>query len=332
MSLISSTFISKTLATGASAFAFIAVAAFALPAPAQAQDCPRGSLDERFCDVDGDLLADSPEDPAQWVDPATLIFTYAPVEDPAQYAAIWEDFIEHLSQVTGREVRYFSVNSYAAMVEAMRAGRLHVGGFATGSVPLGVNCAGLHPYVTMSLDGAIRGYEMEIITHAESDIESMDDIMGRQMAFVNPASNSGFRAPSALLAAEFGIDVENDLQTAFSGGHDASILGVVNRDYDLAAIANSVMGRMADRGVVDLNDIRVLYQSETFPTTAYGAVYNLTPELRASIREAFLTFEWGGALAQEFGDADGFIEIDYQQHWDIIRRIAAQSGDELSCS
>ncbi|TVQ56988.1 MAG: phosphate/phosphite/phosphonate ABC transporter substrate-binding protein [Rhodobacteraceae bacterium] len=288
-------------------------------------------LDARFVDEDGDLLADPPADRAQMVDPSTLIFTYAPVEDPAQYAEIWEEFIAHLSNVTGREVRYFSVNSYAAMVEAMRAGRLHVGGFATGSVPLGVNCAGLHPMVTMSLDGRIRGYEMEIITHIDSDIMSMDDIKGRQMAFVNPASNSGFRAPSALLSSEFGIDVETDLQTAFSGGHDASILGVANRDYDTAAIANSVVGRMAARGVVNLDDFRVLYRSETFPTTAYGAVYNLVPELKEAIREAFLTFEWGGALAEEFGDADGFIEIDYKEHWDIIRRIAAAAGDELSC-
>ena len=312
--------------TSRSFLATVAVAALVAPAALASQ------LDERFTDTTGDLLADPPADRADMIDPSTLIFTYAPVEDPAQYAAIWDEFIEHLSEVTGREVRYFSVNSYAAMVEAMRAGRLHVGGFATGSVPLGVNCAGLHPYVTMSDEGLIRGYEMEIITHVDSDIMSMDDIHGRQMAFVNPASNSGFRAPSALLASEFGIDVETDLETAFSGGHDASILGVANRDYDLAAIANSVVGRMADRGVVDLDDFRVLYQSETFPTTAYGAVYNLVPELREAIKEAFLTFEWGGALAEEFGDADGFIEIDYQEHWDIIRRIAAQAGDELECS
>ena len=33
---------------------------------ASAQDCPRGDLDERFCDADGDLIADIPTDPASW--------------------------------------------------------------------------------------------------------------------------------------------------------------------------------------------------------------------------------------------------------------------------
>ncbi|MEC8260171.1 MAG: phosphate/phosphite/phosphonate ABC transporter substrate-binding protein, partial [SAR324 cluster bacterium] len=29
-----------------------------------AQDCPRGTLDSRFCDRDGDLVADAPTDPS----------------------------------------------------------------------------------------------------------------------------------------------------------------------------------------------------------------------------------------------------------------------------
>ena len=38
-----------------------------------AAECQRGDLDERFCDVDGDLIADIPSDPSQQIDPDTLI-------------------------------------------------------------------------------------------------------------------------------------------------------------------------------------------------------------------------------------------------------------------
>jgi len=41
----------------------------------------RGNLDARYCDDNGDLVADPPTDPAQWLDPDTLIFSYTPVED-----------------------------------------------------------------------------------------------------------------------------------------------------------------------------------------------------------------------------------------------------------
>src|SRR5512138_3570494 len=52
-------------------------------APAAAEDCPRSFLDAQYCDRDGDLTADLPTDPGQWIDPDTLIFSYTPVEDPA---------------------------------------------------------------------------------------------------------------------------------------------------------------------------------------------------------------------------------------------------------
>jgi len=50
---------------------------------ASAQDCPRRTLDECFCDVDGDLIADISTDPSTLIDPDTLIFAYIPVEIPA---------------------------------------------------------------------------------------------------------------------------------------------------------------------------------------------------------------------------------------------------------
>jgi phosphonate transport system substrate-binding protein len=320
----------RQLGAAALAAAFVATSALLAPGSAVA-DCPRGDLDERFCDVDGDLLADPPSDESEWLDPDTLIFTYTPVEDPALYRTTWADFIDHLSEVTGKNVSYFTVQSYAAMVEAMRAGRLHVGGFATGSVPLAVNCAGFHPLATMGQGGEIWGYEMEIITHPDSGIETMEDLRGRTLAFVTPTSNSGFRAPSALLEAEFGMTADVDYNTAFSGGHDNSVFGVANRDYDAGAIANEVMFRMFDRGVVDRNDIKTIYTSATFPTTGYGYVYNLHPDLVEKIREAFFTFEWSGALAEEFADADGFAAVTYQDDWAVIRQIAAQVGDTFTC-
>ncbi|MCB1812325.1 MAG: phosphate/phosphite/phosphonate ABC transporter substrate-binding protein, partial [Candidatus Competibacteraceae bacterium] len=214
---------------------------------ALAQDCPRGSLDERFCDTDGDLVADAPTDPSEWLDPDTLIFAYTPVEDPAVYKEAWSDFLTHMEAVTGKSVVFFPVQSNAAQIEAMRSGRLHVAGFNTGSNPLAVNCAGFVPFTIMaSLDGHF-GYEMEILTYPGSGIEKVEDIKGRTLAFTAPTSNSGFKAPSALLKAEFGMVADRDFETTFSGKHDNSILGVANKDYDAASIANSVRDRMVER-------------------------------------------------------------------------------------
>ncbi|MDF1521516.1 MAG: phosphate/phosphite/phosphonate ABC transporter substrate-binding protein [Trueperaceae bacterium] len=308
----------------------LAIAALATLGFGTAQaDCPRGTLADRFCDVDGDLLADVPTDPADFVDPDTLIFAYTPVEDPAVYRDVWAGFIEHMEAVTGKSVQFFAVDSNAAQLEAMRAGRLHVAGFNTGSVPFAVNTAGFRPFAMMAAADGSFGYEMEIIVPADSDIESPADLAGRAVAFTAPTSNSGFKAPSALLESEFGLVAERDFTTSFSGGHDASILGVANKDYEAAAIANSVKTRMIEREVFDPADVRVIYSSQTFPTTAYGTVFDLDPELAAKVQEAFSSFEWAGsALEAEFsqsGEAQ-FIPITYLEYWAVIRQIDEANG------
>lgn len=308
--------------------AFVVAALMAGPAAAEFE------LDDRFTDADGDMLADIPSDPADQVDPETLIFAYTPVEDPAVYAEVWAGFLDHMSEVTGREVQFFPIRSNAAQLEAMRAGRLHVSGFNTGSNPIAVACAGFRPFAMMAAEDGSFGYEMEIIVPADSEIDSVEDLRGGSITFTQETSNSGFKAPSAILESEFDMVAGEDFEPQFSGSHDTSILGIVNGDYEAAAVANSVAARMVERGVIDADAYRTIYQSQTFPTTGFGVVYNLTPELQEQIREAFFSFEWeGSALEEEFsrsGEAQ-FIEISFQEDWAVIRQIDEALGVSYAC-
>ena len=312
----------------------LAVAMLFMATPqAQAQeDCPRGFLDKQYCDRDGDLTADLPTDKSKIVDPGTIIFAYTPVEDPAVYAKVWDGFIQHMSDVTGKKVVFFPVQSNAAQIEAMRSGRLHVAGFNTGSNPLAVACAGFVPFTMMASADGSYGYEMEIIVPADSPIKTPADLKGHTLAFTSPTSNSGFKAPSALLKAEFGLMADKDFKTTFSGKHDNSVLGVANKDYEAAAVANSVMNRMFDRDVVKRDAVRTIYKSQTFPTTGYGLAYNLDPAVAAKIKEAFFSFKWEGSdLQKEFKKEGKFIPITHKKDWEIIRKIDAANGVRYDC-
>ena len=316
--------------------AVLAAAAWAFgPGVASAQSgCARGALDARFCDENGDMVADAPKESRQWVDPGVLIFAYTPVEDPAVYAKVWEGFLRHMEKATGKKVQFFPVQSNAAQIEAMRAGRLHIAGFNTGSNPLAVNCAGFVPFSMMARADNSFGYEMEIITHPGSGIEKVSDIRGKTLAFTSETSNSGFKAPSALLKSEFKMEAGKDFKPAFSGKHDNSILGVANKDYPAASVANSVMKRMIVRNVVKPEQLKSIYKSQTFPTTGYGHVYNLKPELAEKIRQAFFSFPWEGSeLKKEFersGEAK-FIPITFKEHWDVVRKIDAANNVKYTC-
>ena len=305
-----------------------------LAGPVAAQDFERGDLDKRYCEVNGDLIADTPTDPADQVDPDTLIFAYTPVEDPAVYKAAWSDFLTHLESKTGKSVVFFPVQNNAAQIEAMRSGRLHIAGFNTGSNPLAVNCAGFNPFTIMASKDGNFGYEMEIITYPGSGIEQVEDIRGKQLAFTSPTSNSGFKAPSAILKGDFDMLPGRDFEPVYSGKHDNSILGVANKDYMAASIANSVKSRMISRDVIKAEDVKVIYKSQTFPTTGFGTAHNLVPELKENIRNAFFSFEWEGtSLQEEFEKSNEgqFLEMTYQEFWEVIRKIDTANDVSYAC-
>ncbi len=313
------------------AFAFLLALLLALLPAGLAQECSnRGDLDVMYCDADGDLVADAPTDESQWVNPGTLFFAYTPVEDPAIYEDIWEPFIQHLREVTGRDVRFFAVQSNSAEVEAMRSGRLHIAGFSTGPTPFAVNLAGAVPFAIMGNEAGRFGYTLQVYVRAESDIQEIEDLKGKVVAHTAPTSNSGHQAPSALFP-RLGIVPGEDYEIVFSGSHDNSILGVVAGDYDAAPVASEVVERMAERDLYDPAELRIIYETSPFPTTSYNYVYNLHPDLVELIKEAFFSFDFEGtALGDEFTGLTGFVPINYQTDWEIIRQIQETNGVEYT--
>ena len=307
--------------------------AIAVSGAAAAQEgCPRGTLDTAYCDRNGDLVADTPTDPKKIINPSTLIFAYTPTEDPAVYQKAWDGFLKHLEKVTGKKIVFFPVQSNAAQYEAMRSGRLHIAGVNAGGNALAVNCAGFVPFTMMAAPDNSFGYEMEIVVPADSPIKTPADLKGHKIAFTDATSNSGFKAPSAILKADFNLEAKRDFEPVFSGKHDNSILGVVNKDYEAAAVANSVLNRMIERKVFDPAKIRSIYKSETFPTTGYGTAHNLDPKLVEKIKAAFFSFPWeGSALQAEFKKEGKFIPIDYKKDWAVLRKIDETTGVKYTC-
>lgn len=317
------------LLTGKPLLAALAAATLSMLIAARAQaesDCERGDLADIYCDENGDMVADRPTDESKWADPDTLIFAYTPVEDPAIYSDIWQPFIDHLQEVTGRNVRFFAVQSNSAQVEAMRSGRLHIAGFSTGPTPFAVNLAGAVPFALMGSEDGQFGYTLQLYTHVDSGIDDIEDLKGKRVAHTSPTSNSGNHAPRALFP-ELGIVPGEDYEVVYSGSHDQSMLGVVARDYDAAPVASEVVERMSARGLYNEADVRLLYESDRFPTTSYNHAHNLHPDLVDKIEEAFFSFEFAGTeLGEEFEGVEKFVPINYKDSWKVIRAIQSANG------
>lgn len=309
----------------------LAVVVLAAPAVVFAQDtCPnRGDLDTLYCDANNDLVADTPTDPKLLKTPGTLVFTYTPVEDPAVYEKAFTPFTKHLAQCTGKRVVFFQVQSNAAEIEALRSGRLHVGGFSTGPTAFAVNIAGAVPFAVKGDEKGYQGYHLYVIVKKDSVIKSMADLKGRKVAHTSPSSNSGHMAPLALFPKQ-GVVPDKDYKITFSGKHDQSVMGVNSGDYDAAAVASDVFERMVHRGQVKLEDFRIIYRSEKFPTSSFAYAHDLEPVFRDRMLQCFYNYRFTPEMKATFDGADRFFPITYKKDFELVRNVAESANEKFN--
>jgi phosphonate transport system substrate-binding protein len=307
--------------------ALVISTAWLASAPAQAQTAcaNRGELDTLYCDDNKDLVADAPKDASKWKDPSTLVFAYTPVEDPAVYANAFKPFTEYLAQCTGKRVVYYPVQSNSAEIEAMRSGRLHVAGFSTGPTGFAVNMAGAIPFAAKGTEKGPQGYNLLAIVKKDSPYQKLSDLKGKRVAHTAPSSNSGNLAPRVLFPPE-GLKPDEDYKPLMSGGHDKSALGVASGDYDMAPVASDVYDRMALRGTVKGDEMRILYKSPIFPTSSFAYAHDLKPDLAKKMVDCFYAFRFTPEMQKEFNGDDRFFPITYQKDWAVVREIAEKTG------
>ncbi len=283
---------------------------------AVAQACLHWSdLDKQlYCDESRDLVADTPSQGFKLQDPDTLVFSHAPVEGPSAYREAFGEFMRYLSKTTGKKVRWHGTKSSVDQIMAMRAGEVHVSGISPGPTVYAVNLAGYVPIAVMCKSDGTFGYELNLITRKDSNIASPDDLEGRKVAQVSPLSNSG--------------QVAKDDEIVYSGSQGNSIKAVVDGEYPAAAVNSNTLARMENRGAVDSKELRVVWESGSFPSTSFGFAHNLAPDLQRKVHDAFLTFDWKGTgLARVFGrQAEKFCTISYEETWGSIRLIQKENG------
>ena len=320
---------SRRRAAGARALAAAAlVGATLVPCAAFAADACKnhGELDERYCDDNRDLLADTPTDPKRQKDPPFLLFTYSPLEDPAVYEKLLEPFVNHLKACTGKRIHFYNVHSNAAAIEAMRSGRMHLGMFSSGDTAFAVNLAGAIPYAIRGDAKGPQGYQLWTIVKSDSPYKTLAELKGKKVAHVSPSSNSGNLAPRALVAAE-GLVPDNDYKVLYSGRHENSVTGVTTGDYDAAHVASDVVLRMEGRDLIKKGEVRTIYRSPNFPPGGMSMAHDLTPALQAKIKQCTLDYRYSPEMVKSFQGADRWWPIDYKKDWEAIRKVAHANGE-----
>ena len=262
------------------------------------------------------------------------VFTiaYAPNESNTEAADARNGLAENLGAVLGCEVEEIQASDYNAIIEALRTGSADMAYMGSQALALGVERTDLEPIVMKAEDGDPEKaiYHSVFITNAaNTDINSIEDIKGRTMAFVDPDSTSGNLVPTAEIIQAFPDDGLNSdmLHTngdffeavSFSGSHQAGLQAVVKGDVDVAPISDQILASEIANGNAAESDIKIIHESGAIPAEAMVVAEHVDQATRDKLTEFLTSYD----NEQYFTDVikvpgARFIECDMSDYEEII--------------
>ncbi|QBP76046.1 phosphonate ABC transporter substrate-binding protein [Herbaspirillum huttiense] len=256
--------------------------------------------------------------PAAAVPPLTV--GLIPAEDSQAMLENSKAVIDSLQQQLGMPVKPFIATDYNGIIEALRSRKLDVAYLGPFSYVLASSVANVEAFAVAETKKSGRSiYKSLIITRKESGLQSLEQLKGRTMAFVDPSSASGHLFPSAGLQ-KLNIDPNKYFsRVIFSGSHDASILAVANKKVDAAAVADRILAAAVAKGVVQQAELNVVWTSPDIPESPMVWRKDLDPALKQKIAAAFANIKdvkWG-----DQGVLNGFVPTT-DGAYDVVRETA----------
>lgn len=148
-------------------------------------------------------------------------------------------------------------SSYIAVVEAFGTKKADFAAFNTFSYILAkdIKKYDVEAALTVVREGGEKTYKAQIITRADSGINSIDDLKGKKFAFSDPSSTSGYFLPAKLFKDK-GIELGD---TVFAQKHDNVVTMVYQKQVDAGATFYSPPIEVEENGVKirKLRDARV---------------------------------------------------------------------------
>jgi phosphonate transport system substrate-binding protein len=261
---------------------------------------------------------------------------FVPSENVQQVAQNAQPIVDILQKKLALEVQPFVATDYTGVVEALRANRLDVAFLSPASYVLARSEANVQVVLKSHRKGSPY-YYAAIITQADSGIRTLGDLRNKTFAFGDPLSTTGHVFPKKMFK-ENGIDPVKDFKNViYSGGHDATVLAVLNRKVDAGAtFANFTDGKDAAwiqylKNPEEQKKIRAIAYSEPIPADNLVINANMDPTLAKKIEEIFLELSrdpGGKKMLRDLYQIDGFVAAT-DEDYDSIREAFRIAGINL---
>lgn len=272
----------------------------------------------------------------------TFTIAYAPNESTEQSTDARNGLAEALSEELGMEVEEIQATDYNAIIEALRSGKADMAYMGPLAVALGNERAGVEPIVMKATNADKNNavYHSVLITLADNnEINSIEDIKGKTMAFVDPDSASGNLVPTAEIIKAFPDEelTSDKLHTngeffeavSYSGQHQAGLQALLKGDVDVVPISDQILQAEIDNGNVSKDAIKIIHTSGSIPAESIVVNKDMGKELRTQLTEFLVNYDERKYFEEVIKNPDArFVECSIEDYQDIIELNKLLNSEE----
>ncbi|MFW8595266.1 phosphate/phosphite/phosphonate ABC transporter substrate-binding protein [Cribrihabitans neustonicus] len=257
-----------------------------------------------------------------------LKLAFIPQENPEKLLGDVETITTWLSQQLEVPVTGFVTFDHAAAIEALRNGDADISFMGALPFVLAEDQIGAVPLLSEVYRGQ-PSYAGRVFVRKDSGIETLADLQGRDIAFADPVSESGYLYPLDLFVREGLVADAGDAdrffgQKFFAGGYQQAMQAMANGLVDAAGAS-----QFADLYLTPEQqaEVKVLGESEQIPSHAVIARPGLDAGLQGRFVDAMLRLNQAEnryLLAYLYGP-DGYVAAD-PTAYDGVRQMARRYG------
>ena len=241
-------------------------------------------------------------------------------------AVLFEPLVRYLSEERGLRATVVAATTYDEVALGVQKGELDAAFLsplayvkARATLP-----AALVASVARSGSPTYLGY---LVVRAGDVAESLSDLRGKRIAYVERGSTSGYLCPRALCRAR-GLDPDTFFGEAkFLGNHAAVITAVANGEADVGATASAFVDPERFDRVKEADQLKVIAKTARIPLDCAVVHQRLSKRLGRRWRDALLGFASSQAeseaLAHSWG-VSGFVAADDGRYDELAAMLTAE--------
>ena len=258
-----------------------------------------------------------------------LIMGLSPIANSEKLLEDTAPLHKMLGDNIGKPVEGYIATNYIGIVESLGTGSVDFALIPPFAYILANKKHGCEALLTSIGKHDEPGYYSVLLTRTDSGINSVEDLKGKKVAFVDPSSTSGYIIPAVILK-DHGVDPEKDVSYQFAGGHDKAIQLLINGDVDAVGTYESAITKFAKEFPEVEEKVKVLQKSDMIPGITLTVSPKVDPETKEKIKQAFIKVsetKEGQELTLKLFGIKGFVEPDVQNYKTIEEKLTRMGID-----